>query len=257
MQFRIILYVILVGLATVLHAQDEEFISDRNYTSAFLIAPAYSFQFPLGDMQKRFGGNSNLGGTVTYQFLKHWHIGIEGGFLFGNRVKENTMLDSLSTALDGNYGKFINATDNSLVNLSLQERGWNLKFVAGKTVILSKKQHALNHSGLLFLTGIGFLEHKVLIDVREDVLPQLNKTYRKGYDRLSNGFVISQFIGGIFLKHKKWFAIYGGIQADVAFTKNRRPWNFDTYSADTHQRIDAFIGIKLGWIIPVFRKKQQ
>lgn len=254
---RILLSLILISfLHTVfLFAQDvEDFIVDKNYTSAFLIAPAYSFQFPLGDMQKRFGFNSNIGGTLTYQFLNRWHVGLEGGFLFGTRVKENTILDSLSTATDG---RFINSRDNSLVNLSLQERGWNFKILAGKTIILSKKQNALNHSGILILTGIGFLEHKISIDVREEVLPQLNKTYRKGYDRLTNGFVISQFIGGIFLKHKKWFAIYGGVQADVAFTKNRRPWNFDTYSADTHNRIDAFIGIKVGWIIPVFRKKQQ
>lgn len=252
MQFRFILFLSIFLFTTNIYAQDEDFISDRNYTSAFLIAPAYTFQFPLGDMQKRFGVNSVIGASVTYQFLNRWHIGIEGGFLFGNKVKENTILDSLSTATGG---KFINAEDNSLLNLSLQERGWNGKLLIGKTIILNKNQSKLNHSGLLFLTGIGFLQHKILIDVREEVLPQLNKTYRKGYDRLSNGFVLSQFIGGIFLKHKKWFSVYGGVQADVAFTHNKRHWNFDTYSAETKQRYDIFIGIKLGWVIPAFKKK--
>lgn len=255
MQFRIYFLFAVCAFYLTAQGQEEEFISDKNYTSAFLITPAYSFQFPLGDMQKRFGGNSNIGGTLTYQFLKRWHIGVEGGFLFSNNVRENTILDSLATAFDGSNAKFINALDNSLLGVTLQERGWSVKLVAGKTIILNKKQNPLNHSGLLLLTGIGFLEHKILIDVSEEVLPQLNKTYRKGYDRLTNGVVISQFIGGIFLKHKKWLAFYGGLQADIAFTQNRRPWNFDTYSADTKKRIDAFIGIKIGWTIPVFRKK--
>jgi hypothetical protein len=234
--------------------QENEFVSDKNYTSAFLISPAYSFQFPLADLQKRFGGNSNIGATITYQFLQHWQVGAEGGFMFGNRVRENTILDNLATASDGKDAKFINALDNSLLSVMLQQRGWTAKLIAGKTLIVNKKQNPLNHSGILFLTGIGFIEHKILIDVSEEVLPQLNKTYRKGYDRLTNGWVLSQFVGGIFLQHKKWVAFYGGVQVDVGFTQNRRPWNFDTYSADTKKRIDVLVGIKVGWTIPVFRK---
>ncbi|MCS6819071.1 MAG: hypothetical protein NZ522_03900, partial [Chitinophagales bacterium] len=225
------------------NAQYEDFTADRNYSSAFLIAPSYSYQFALGDLAKRFGGNSNIGATLTYHFLNRWHIGVEGGFLFGNNVRENTILDSLATATDGNSAKFINALDNSLLSVQLQQRGWCAKLIGGKTIILNKKQDALNHSGLLVLTGLGFLEHKILIDVSEEVLPQLNKTYRKGYDRLTNGFMLSQFIGGILLKQGKWISFYAGVQADVAFTKNRRPWNFDLYAADKSNRIDMLIGL--------------
>ncbi len=245
------LILMLTFMCSQLAAQNDEFVTDKNFNNAILIAPAFTAQFPLADMQKRYGYNSQIGGSLTYQIRKHWHIGVDAGFMFGNRVKEDSVLDRISTS----QGSFISVQDGSLVNVFLQQRGFTVKAIFGKTILFSKK-NPLNHSGLLLLTGVGFIQHRILIDVREEIVPQLNKTYRKGYDRMSNGPVISQFIGAIFLKHKKWISVYGGVQADVAFTQNRRPINFDTQIADNAQRIDAFIGVKFGWIIPVFRKKE-
>jgi hypothetical protein len=231
-------------------AQNDEFVTDKNFNNAILIAPAFTAQFPLLDMQKRFGYNSQLGGSLSYQLRKHWHIGVDAGFMFGTKVKEDSVLNKISTS----QGNFVGVQNGTLVNVFLQERGFTVKAFFGKTIVFGK--NPLNHSGLLLLTGVGFMQHKILIDVRKETIPQLNSTYRKGYDRMANGPVISQFIGGIYLKHKKWLSFYGGVQADIAFTQSRRVMNFDTQTSDTQKRIDLLIGIKFGWIIPVFKKKE-
>jgi hypothetical protein len=130
----------------------------------------------------------------------------------------------------------------------MQEMGANIKLQFGKLVPLSEKYP---DAGLLFLTGFGFLSHQININVKASSLPQLSKTYRKGYDRLANGPVISQFIGGIFMARRKYVSAYAGIQFDLGFTQGRR---FDFYSAQPlhDKRLDMFLGIRVGWIIPVF-----
>jgi hypothetical protein len=213
--------------------------------TAVLFVPNYNAQFPFGNMRDRFGFNSLVSMQLAYKMKKNWIIGAEGGFLFGNKVRENYILDNISNY----YRQFINADDGTLINVKLQERGYAIKLTVGKVVPISEKYP---DAGLLFITGFGILQHKIAIDVRENVLPQLNKTYRKGYDRMSNGPVISQFIGGIFMERKKFISLYGGVQFDVAFTQNRRPYDFYTKAKDTQKRVDLFLGIKLGWIIPVF-----
>jgi hypothetical protein len=45
-----------------------------------------------------------------------------------------------------------------------------------------------------------------------------------------------------------------GIEAVQAFTKNRRSFNFDTRSSDDSERSDRLLGLKAGWIIPLYKK---
>lgn len=212
--------------------------------TALMIAPVYTAQFPFADMQKRFGFNNLIGMHLAYKAKKNWMIGLEGNFLFGNKVKEDYILDNISTTT----GQFI-GTDNSLIKIRGQERGGALKLIIGKTIPFSEKYP---DAGLLLQTGMGFLQHKIAIDVRENILPQLNKTYRKGYDRMANGFVMSQLIGGIFMERKKFYSFYGGLQVDVAFTQGRRNYDFYSQAPLKDKRIDVFVGIKLGWVIPIF-----
>ena len=126
-------------------AQKDEFV-DKDFNNAILIAPAFTAQFPFADMQKRFGYNSQIGGSLSYQFRKHWHIGAEGGFIFGRRIKEDSILDRITTT----QGSMISFQDGTLVNVGLQQRGFCAKVIVGKTVVFSKNPR--NHSGQ-FYTG--------------------------------------------------------------------------------------------------------
>jgi|ERR1043165_8491504 hypothetical protein len=245
---RIFTLVILSCAFLSLAAQKEEGVKKKKKKefdagNAVLISPIYTAQFPFGNMRDRYGFNSLFGMQISYKTKKNWMFGVEGSFLFGTTVRENYILDNISTPTGQHIGQ-----NNDLIRPKLQEMGSNLKFTFGKIVPLSEKYP---DAGLLFLTGFGFLSHQIAINVKATSLPQLDKTYRKGYDRLANGPVISQFIGGIFLARRKFVSAYAGIQFDLGITQGRR---YDFYShAQLHdKRLDMFLGIKVGWIIPVF-----
>ncbi len=244
--------VIILALALVLaipaNAQQEEAPKRKKKQfdagKAVLFAPIYTAQFPFGSMRDRFGFNSLFGMHLSYKTDKNWVVGLEGSFLYGGTVRENYVLDKISLP----SGQLIGTT-NALITPKLQEMGANVKFTFGKIFPLSEKHP---DAGILWLTGFGFLSHNISINVRGSTLPQLNKTYRKGYDRLSNGPVLSQFLGGIFLARGKYVSLYGGVQFDVGFTQGRRPFDFYNGAPLHDKRVDMFLGLRLGWIIPVF-----
>lgn len=217
--------------------------------NTLIISPSFTAQFPFGKMRDRFGYNNQVSLGLFYKLKKNWLIGGEGGFLFGNKVKEGYVTNYISTT----QGQFI-SQDNRLLNVTPQERGFNIYFKFGKVVPFSEKYP---DAGLLFITGFGFLQHKIALDARENLLPQLSKTYRKGYDRLCNGPAISQLIGGIFMERKKLYSFYGGFQVDVAFTQNRRAFDFFEQRKLDEKRVDLFLGVKLGWILPIYQQASE
>jgi hypothetical protein len=56
------------------------------------------FQVPLNDLRDRFGNNGIAGASVGYKFKKRWMLQAQWSYLFGNTVKENTILQAISTA---------------------------------------------------------------------------------------------------------------------------------------------------------------
>ena len=218
-----------------------------NVNNVVLLSPSYNAQFPFGNMKDRFGFNSNIGMLLGYRFGKNWLVGIEGNYLFGTKVKENNILASIATST----GQHI-TTEGYLVDTKLSEEGFTLKAIAGKVFRVSKK---LPGSGIFLMGGLGYLQHKILIKIPTRLVPQLDKTYQKGYDRLSNGPVLSLGTGFMFLERKKLLNFYLGCQADIAFTHNTRAWNFDEARKDNTQRKDIFVGVKFGFIIPVYTNK--
>jgi hypothetical protein len=217
--------------------------------NAVLFSPHYVAQFPFGDMADRFGFNNVFGFQITGKIKKNWLIGGEGGFIFGTKVREGYVLNNISTAT----GQFI-SQNNDIITVNPQEQGFEIKVHAGKIIPFSEKYP---DAGLLFLTGFGLLQHKIAINVKGSSLPQLDKTYRTGYDRMANGPVISQFIGGIFMGRKKYINAYAGVQFDVAFTQGRRSYDFFLERPLNDKRVDMFLGIRVGWVLPVFLQSSE
>jgi hypothetical protein len=110
-------------------------------------------------------------------------------------------------------------------------------------------------AAFLLQGGIGFIQHKILIQAPTRLFPQLDKTYRKGYDRMSNGALFSLSTGFKFLERKKLLSFNIGAIAELGLTQNRRAWDFDLDKKDTKKRTDLFVGVKLGWIIPILTNK--
>lgn len=248
-----IILLVLLLIASFANAQKTEEIKKRKKTfepnNVVILAPIYTAQFPFGNMADRFGFNSLFGMHIAYKTKKNWIVGGEGSFLYGTTVRENYVLNNISLP----SGQLIGQT-NALIRPKLQEMGANLKFTFGKVVPLSEKYP---DAGLLFLSGFGFLSHQININVKGSTLPQLDKTYRKGYDRMANGPVISQFIGGIFMARRKYVSAYAGLQFDAGFTQGRRAYDFYSMAPLNDKRIDLFLGIRVGWIIPVFTQTSE
>ena len=223
--------------------QAQSFLKD-SVLQAVLISAGYSLQFPLGNLGERFGLNSNLGMGITVKTKRNFLTGAEGNFLFGEKVKENDVLSNISTP-----GGSLIGLDGGFANYSFSLKGYMLKGYFGKIIALKKPNV---NSGLTITFGVGFLQHRIKIDADEDNLPQLDERYKKGYDRLTNGFYLSQFIGYTYLDVRKRINLYAGLEFNEAFTKNRRSWNYNMNAKDDVRRNDILIGIKIGWILPIY-----
>ena len=112
------------------------------------------------------------------------------------------------------------------------------------------------NSGIFGTLGVGFLQHKIRLEFERNAnIPQLDQTYIKGYDRLSNGLAISPALGYFFLGNKRRVNFFASIDYLVGFTQNRRSYNYDQNAADLTKRTDGMFCIRAGWIIPLYERK--
>jgi hypothetical protein len=220
--------------------------SIRDSSIAFtMLGASFQYQMPGGDLADRFGNNFNVGGFLNYKFANNWLIGLDGCFLFADKIKENGILDSLAT--DQGY---IIGESGEYAKVYLYERGYMFSLKAGRlfNVVGPNK-----NSGLLLTLGAGFLEHKIKIDVDKDDVPELTKEYKKGYDRLTNGLAITENASYVHCSNRRLINFMIGIECTQAFTQNRRDYNFDQMKKDTKQRLDLLFGIKACWFFPIYR----
>ncbi len=209
---------------------------------------SYSFQIPGGDMAKRFGNNSNIGVHFTFKTKNNWILSAEGNFLFGDKVKE-PILDSLKSS----NGEIINEF-GEYARVVLSERGL---FFAGSIGKLIPVWGPNKNSGIMITAGAGFLQHKIRIETEGNNVPALFGDYSKGYDRLSNGFALKQFVGYLYLGKRKLYNFFIGIEFWQAFTKNRRDYNFDMMKKDDTLKKDFLYSFKFGWILPIYIQQTQ
>ncbi|MBN4061824.1 hypothetical protein JYU20_01330 [Bacteroidales bacterium AH-315-I05] len=231
-----------------LHAAAQVNLKDSTVTVP-LLNVSYSYQWPGGDMAKRFLSNSNIGVSLLVKTKKNWIFGVEGNFLWRDTIRGNSILDSIKTQ-PGESG-FVIDQNGEYGDIFLYERGFTVCLKAGKIIPFKKPNP---NSGLLLLGGIGLLQHKIRIENKDKNVPQVQGDYAKGYDRLSNGILFTEFIGYQYLSNNRLLNFFFGVELMQAFTKNRRSYNFDTMQKDDTQRTDLLYGIRAGWTIPLYKK---
>lgn len=240
MRLFFVMYCILSIVFCMAQTTDSKFQNDR----AILLVPSYTGCAPIGKLSSRFGYTNKIGFLFGYNIKKNWMIGIEGSYIHIGNMKDNSILASIATVRNGHIN-----TNNFVGAVTAEGRGFDVKLVVGKFFPIVKKRQDM---GIITHLGLGFLQHQIYINVRPELYPQLDKTYRKGYDRLTNGPVLSLFTGFQMLKIKRYINFYIGPNIDLAITQNRRNMNFDTGKADKGTNVDVFIGGKFGFIIPFF-----
>ncbi len=206
----------------------------------------YSFQIPSGDLANRFGFFHGVGGGYFFKTKSNYEFGADAIFLFGNQIRERTIIDNLLTSTNTVLDRDGNAAD-LLVSL----RGWQVRANVGKVFSFGKPN---DNSGIIARLGIGMMQHKMRVEDRQVNTPQLAWPYQRGYDRMTNGFLCSQFVGYQIFSNTKLVNFYVGLEFNQAFTQNRRPYNFSEKREDNSSRFDASTGIKVGWMIPIYKR---
>jgi len=217
------------------------------HNNLFGVSGFYSLQIPFGELADRYGLNSDVGVYSFFLFKNNFTLGLEFNHMFGNKLKGDAshILDPLMT----DNGQILNAL-GEYANIVLSERGFFAGGKIGKIFYLKKETKI----AIITNVGIGLLQHKIRIDVEGNNVPGLYGNYAKGYDRLTNGLAINQFLGIGYMPLYSPINFFVGIEFNEAWSRNRRDFNFDTMEQDNHLRHDYLFGIKAGWIITIYKQ---
>lgn len=238
---RFLWFCCLLGSSGLIGAQDASIPREQ----AILVHVSYGAHLSQGDLSERFG--LSLSPELSVEWLNDQNTvlaGLQGAFFFGNQVEED-VLAPLRTRDGGIIGN-----DRSFADLLLRQRGFFLGAHLGKIFTFGQQTA---RSGLRISVGGGFFQHRIRI--QEDPsrnVPQLDPPYRAGYDRLTNGPALRQAIGFQMLSADGRINVKVTLVALQAFTQNRRPFNFDTRTADRTRRLDAQFGIRASWTLPFY-----
>jgi hypothetical protein len=213
-----------------------------------LIGISYGYYLPAGDMKDRFGNNSALQFNVDFKTKYNWIIGINGSYLFGKNVRVS-LFDSIIT----DNGNIINQK-GEYADIRLYERGFTVSGTLGRLVSFKKPNP---NSGLRIDLGFGFMQHKIRIETIGNNVPQLDKQYKKGYDKLSNGFLLTESVGYLYLSNNRLANIYIGLECMQGFTQSRRSYDYNLMKQDKEKHVDVLYGARLAWILPLYKKAPQ
>jgi len=231
-------------------AQDDLFGTEKKKPlKGFIISLHGVFDVPMADMADRFGVSYRVGPSVFYKTSGNWMLGLKADFLFGNKIKEPGFLSNMIGTRDG----VLNAS-GFRTTITTLERGFLFGVQAGKIFNLNSNRP---DNGILALTSVGFMQHKILVSNRDQNIPQLDNEYLHGYDRLANGFFVEEFVGYNHFSASGLVNFNIGLNVLAGFTKGRRDVHFDTRQPGNESRLDMLIGVKGSWYIPIVKRKSE
>jgi hypothetical protein len=213
-----------------------------------MVGLSYGYYVPAGDMVKRFGNKSAVQLSFDFKTKYNWVLGFNGSYLFGKDIRES-LFDSIATP----SGAIIN-DKGEFADVRLYERGFTVSGTIGRLISFKKPNP---NSGLIINVGFGFIQHKIRIETIGNNVPQLSKQYKKGYDKLTNGFLLSESIGYLYLSNNRLANIYFGLNCMQGFTQSRRSFDYDLMKPDTQKRLDVLVGARIAWILPLYKKAPQ
>lgn len=212
----------------------------------FFCAVNYKFNLTGGDLADRWGYNNEIGADFEYKFKNNLTVGLDGGFIFGNQLKEPLIFEDVVNS----YGTITSMAGTPAEVLFLM-RGASANANIG--YIWNRFGNNPN-SGIWVSLGAGYLMHKIRIESLYDDVPQLEGDYRKGYDRLTMGFSTKQFVGYLFQHDRRFLNFYAGVEFIQGFTHNVRNYNFDLEGPDPGLKMDYLHSVKVGWMIPIYKR---
>ncbi len=240
-----------IALLTMLQASIKAQVNVRDSaTQGMIFGIGAGYYVPGGQMAERFGNNGDVSFDVWYKTKNNYLFGIGGSFLFGNDVKvENSMFRPLEGQrglmfdLNGNFGEY-----------KVLQRGFIATAGVGK--IFNQLGHNRNSGLVLFLNG-GYVQHRIRIENNGQNMPQINEPYYKGYDQLSGGLALRQFIGYLHSGNRRTINFLIGFDFLQGFTEDFRGYNYVTGSSPSDIQNDFINGVRFIWFLPVYDKNNQ
>lgn len=205
--------------------------------------------FPMADMAKRFGISYRIGVGIKYKTQRNWIYGGKFEFITGNQMNDDSLLYNVRTEQGGIIGQ-----NGDLLNVGLFLRGYMAGIQVGKIFPFWQVNP---NSGPMTLASVGFMQYKINMFDRDNSFPQLRDEYKKGYDRLTNGVYIEDFIGYNYFAKNKMINFYAGFNFVWGFTEGRRAYLLDLARPDTGNRNDILVGFKFGWVMPIYKKNTE
>lgn len=202
--------------------------------------------FPMADLAKRFGTSYRLGGGIKYKTATNWIVGGKFEFIMGNKMRDDSLLINLKTSVGG-----VITQDGNVYNVGQFERGYLFGIEVGKIFPFWQLN---KNSGPMMLGSVGFMQYKINLFDKNNAFPQLRDEYKKGYDRLTNGLYVEDFIGYNYFAKNKMMNFYAGFDFLWGFTQGRRDYLYDLGRSDAGKRNDIMMGFKLGWVLPIYKK---
>ncbi|MEZ4791414.1 MAG: hypothetical protein R2811_15565 [Flavobacteriales bacterium] len=212
-----------------------------------VVQASYAQQLPGGDLAERFGSNNNVGLATWRKLRNNITLGAEGSFIFGNQVREPGILGNVLNSA----GQILDE-DGVMADVFLFQRGWSAFATVGRIFPLFGPNP---NSGLHLKLGGGYLRHKVRVQTQENVVPQLEDEYLKGYDRLTAGPAGLLYLGYQHFANKGRVNFHIGLELIAGKTTSLRAYNFDTEQFNKAHRFDLLSGLRLGWTLPIYKKK--
>jgi hypothetical protein len=204
----------------------------------------YTYVLPEGDLTERFGNFHNLGFGILYKSHKKWILAADASYQFGSDVKDLNFLYNLTNST----GVVMN-NSGVAANYSIGMRGFS---VFGKVGYLFPLTARNPNSGIIVLAGAGIYYHKINIATTNNDIPTLTEDLKKGYDRLSMGPALTQFVGYSYHSPNRFYNFFIGFDFMQAFTQSVREYNYETQLPDTEKRTDITVGGRIGWMIPIY-----
>jgi len=220
--------------------------------SAPLLSLSYGLQIPGADLVERFGINNSLGFSAGIKHHSNWQYEVEGTFFFSSNVKDTAMLNGLNP-IDGQKKNEFQIIDQfgEYNPVLIFERGFTITANVGRVFPVFGPNV---NSGLIAKVGVGTIWHRVRIDNQGNEIPQLTKDKLPFYDRKTLGVTLKQYIGYQHLSNNRLANFNIGFEIYEGITQGIRDYQIDYMGPYKDKRLDILYGIRVGWIVPVYRK---
>ena len=214
------------------------------------VSANYSYNFILknSDLYKESTNLMGVGANLSLKTKSNWTIETGFNYYFAGKVKGTDSMFAMIT----NAAGLIMDGNGTAANIEVDTRGWSLRLEGGKIFPISKK---MQNAGIHAKLGVGVLQRNVFIKNPDNLVACLTEEYKKGYDRLTLGVSLYQYIGYTHLSNIKYSCFYGGIEFYEIFSKRQRDYDFNLMGKDNRKFFDVLIGLKFGWIVPLYKKE--